>query len=128
MSSDALRSLQGERYISLETYKRDGNGVRTPVWFAPMGDSLVVVTNGNSYKVKRLKRNSTIKVAACNMTGKKLRSSFYEGTGEIISDPQTQKEALGLLDKKYGWQMKLTALLGRLSRRRRDWTVLRLNV
>ncbi len=126
MSSDVLHSLQKERYISLETYRRNGTGVKTPVWFALMDDSLVVVTNGNSYKVKRLRRNTAIKVAACNVNGKKILGPFHEGTGEIVEDSAAESSALGALKKKYGLQWRIFAMGSRLAGRRKDWLVLRL--
>ena len=126
MSSDVLRSLEKERYISLETYRRNGTGVKTPVWFAIMDHSLVVVTNGNSYKVKRLRRNSAIQVAACNASGKKLLGPLHEGTGELVADPAVEKSALSLLKKKYRLQWRVFALASRLAGRRKDWLVLRL--
>ena len=31
---DAVRQFAGAKYLSLETFRRTGIGVRTPVWFA----------------------------------------------------------------------------------------------
>ena len=39
--SDYWASLRGENYINLETFKKNGQGVKTPVWFAHQGESLV---------------------------------------------------------------------------------------
>ena len=50
--------LDKERFISLETFKKNGDGVKTPVWSAPLDGKLVVFTAGGSYKVKRLRNNS----------------------------------------------------------------------
>ncbi|MGE0321941.1 MAG: PPOX class F420-dependent oxidoreductase [Polyangiaceae bacterium] len=82
-------TLRRERYINVETFKRDGNGVKTPVWFVNVGDKLGVFTNGKSYKVKRLRRNSKVRVAACDARGGVGKSAtWYEGEGHIVSDPQ----------------------------------------
>ena len=49
--------LGRERYVNLATFRRNGSEVRTPVWVAPDGERLVVWTNVNSFKVKRLRRD-----------------------------------------------------------------------
>jgi PPOX class probable F420-dependent enzyme len=58
------------KYVSLTTFRRDGTAVSTPVWFIPENGSLLVETDGNSYKVKRIRRNDNVTVASCNATGR----------------------------------------------------------
>ena len=50
MTHPALKALEGEPYLNLETFKKDGNGVKTPVWFATVGASVYVFTDGTSFK------------------------------------------------------------------------------
>ena len=57
------------KYVSLTTFRRDGTAVSTPVWFVPENGSLLVETDGNSYKVRRIRRNDNVGVASCNATG-----------------------------------------------------------
>src|SRR5271165_3970515 len=64
--------LDSARYINLMSFKRDGAGVETPVWAAPLDGKLVVFTNRDSYKVKRIGRNPKVRVARCNARGKLL--------------------------------------------------------
>ena len=61
----AFESLADAQYVNLETFRKNGTGVQTPVWAAPNGDELVIFTNGNSYKVKRLRRNTSVRIAKC---------------------------------------------------------------
>ncbi len=58
------------KYVSLTTFRRDGTGVSTPVWFVAENGSLLVETDGDSYKVKRIRRNDSVTVAACNAMGR----------------------------------------------------------
>jgi PPOX class probable F420-dependent enzyme len=58
------------KYVSLTTFRRDGTPVATPVWFVAENGNLLVETDGNSYKVKRIRRNDNVTVAACNATGR----------------------------------------------------------
>ncbi|MFQ5353199.1 MAG: hypothetical protein ACE5D3_09040 [Candidatus Binatia bacterium] len=53
--------LDGENYLNLVTFKRDGSGVETPVWFANIGGLLYVFTAGDAYKVKRLRGDARIR-------------------------------------------------------------------
>ncbi len=103
-------------YISLATFKRDGSEVRTPVWYATSGGKMYVFTEGEAYKVKRLRKNDRIRVAACGVAGRIL-GPWHEGRGRIIEDEATEKRAYAALHAKYGWQMKIVDLLSTLAGR-----------
>ena len=53
----AIDELSKAQYVNLETFRKNGTGVQTPVWVGRDGNELVIFTNGDSYKVKRLRRN-----------------------------------------------------------------------
>ncbi len=101
--------IAAARYINLETFKKSGDGVLTPVWLAVLGDSLVVVTGSDSWKVKRLRRNPRVRVAACDVRGK-LKGEWVDGSCEILSDPEREEQARVALRTTYGWQMALADL------------------
>lgn len=113
MSTPADR-LAAETYVSLETFKKDGTGVPTPVWVAGLDGKLVVVTDGSSYKVKRLRRNGRVRVAPCDVRGK-LRGDWVEGTCVILEDPARAQAAYQALRAKYGWQFAMLDLGAKLS-------------
>ena len=117
---DALDGFRGEAYLSLETFKRDGTGVKTPVWFAEVEGRLVVFTDGTSYKVKRLRRNTKVRVAPCGVRGD-VKGPWHEGTAELVTDRAFEKKIYDALIAKYGWQMRLlnvvSTLGGRIGRR-----------
>ena len=48
----ALQSFHAQNYISIESYRRDGRAVRTPVWFAEHGEELYVYTEADSGKAE----------------------------------------------------------------------------
>jgi PPOX class probable F420-dependent enzyme len=64
-----LAQFDGQNYISLETFKKSGEGVKTPVWFVAYRDALYVYTEADSWKVKRIRNNSRVRVAVCNVRG-----------------------------------------------------------
>jgi hypothetical protein len=96
-----LEQFRKQQYLNLETFRRSGEGVKTPVWFAQDGESLYVVTMENSGKVKRIRRNGRVNVAACKMDGR-LIGSWVAAQARPVDDPQVRLLANRLLNKKYG--------------------------
>lgn len=119
----ALEDLAKSRYVNLETYRKDGTGVRTPVWVSRDGDHLVVFTNGDSYKVKRLRRNPKLRIAPCGVRGA-LKGPWHDATARLVDDPEEKKAAIRAIRDKYGWQMTLVDVGARLSGSKKNWAVL----
>ena len=57
---DKLSLFLDQKYVNLETYKKDGTPVRTPVWFMIDNDIIYVITREKTGKVKRLKNIKTL--------------------------------------------------------------------
>jgi PPOX class probable F420-dependent enzyme len=72
------------KYISVTTYKRDGTGVATPVWFVQESDRLLFQTGVASGKAKRIRRNPAVLVAACTSRGE-LRGQPVSGVAQVLS-------------------------------------------
>jgi PPOX class probable F420-dependent enzyme len=108
--------LANERYVSLETFRKDGSGVKTPVWVAPLEGRLVMMTEGTSYKVKRLRRDPRVRVAACDQRGR-VRGDWVEGTGRVLESADDARRAHQALRDKYGWQVAITDFFSRISGR-----------
>lgn len=108
MSLDVHR----ERYVSLLTFKRDGGEVATPIWFAPDADDpklLWMYTNGQSWKVKRIRNQAgRARVAACDARGK-LRGEYCEATATVYDEPGSPEfeRAFETIIDRYGWQARL---------------------
>lgn len=119
----ASAPLAAERYVSLETFRRDGRGVRTPVWVAPLEGRLVVVTGGDSHKVARLRRDPRVRLAPCDARGS-VRGPWRDGRARLIDDPAHAARAHAALRRKYGVQMRLLDALSRVSGRLRRRTFL----
>ncbi|MDP6980537.1 MAG: PPOX class F420-dependent oxidoreductase [Myxococcota bacterium] len=115
------------RYISVETFRRNGRGVKTPVWCAPCGNEIAVFTERKAGKVKRLRNNDRIRVARCDMRGK-VHGDWVEGTARIVDSKREEDHAYAALREKYGWLMMVTDLLSTLSGRIRGRAVLMLRL
>jgi PPOX class probable F420-dependent enzyme len=104
MADGQFASLQGHKYINLETFRKDGRGVRTPVWFAGepeqgAPEKLYVYSTADSGKAKRIRNNGRIRVAPCDVRGKLLRE-WIESRAEIVIG-QEAEHGMRLLNKKY---------------------------
>jgi PPOX class probable F420-dependent enzyme len=87
------------KYVSLVSFKRDGAPIATPMWFVVDGDRLLVITDAQSAKVKRIRRTPEVTVAACTPNGR-LTGEPLEAEAEIL--PVSEHEhAQQLLKRKY---------------------------
>jgi PPOX class probable F420-dependent enzyme len=79
---EALSRLEGEKVISLETYRRNGEPVRTPVWFLAENGILYVHTDDSTGKVKRIRRNPKVRVAPSHFRGKP-KAEYVDARAEM---------------------------------------------
>ena len=107
-----------ERYVSLATFRRNGKAVLTPVWLAGHDDCFYLFSESGAGKVKRIRANPAVRLAACSATGK-ITSDWIEAEARVITDAHLIDAALRALRKKYGWQMRITTFFSRLSGRYR---------
>jgi PPOX class probable F420-dependent enzyme len=101
-----MATIGDEKYISLETFKRDGTGVKTPVWCAPLDGKVVLFSAGSAYKVKRVRNNPKCRAAPCDVRGN-VRGAWVDGTARVLDDPKDVEAAHGALRKKYGFMMAM---------------------
>ncbi|MGJ3237181.1 MAG: PPOX class F420-dependent oxidoreductase [Anaerolineae bacterium] len=106
--------LADEQYISLVTYRKNGNAVATPVWFAEDQGKLYVVTQADAWKVKRIRHNSHVKFAACNVRGV-VHGEEINGMAQLhpLNTP-TADHANRLLNKKYGLMKRFFEMMWKL--------------
>jgi uncharacterized protein len=107
-----LSHLAGEKYINLETYRKNGREVRTPVWFVESSSSdgsiLYVRTSDDTGKYKRIRNNSSVRVAPCDIRGS-VKGDWVKGEARITSEEEKLK-AFKMLEKKYGIIYKMTRM------------------
>jgi PPOX class probable F420-dependent enzyme len=107
--------FEGERVISLETYRRNGQPARTPVWFLKENGILYVHTDDSTGKVKRIRRNPKVRVAPSHFRGKP-KADYVEARAELETSPGTVEKYRSQIYKKYGLQGTFTKFLQRFSR------------
>ncbi len=110
-NKDILQFLN-QKYVNLETYKRNGQAVLTPVWFVMDAETIYIRTDMNSGKVKRIKNNPNIRVTPSGPRGQ-LRGKWMEGQMKMAGSLESE-HANQLLDKKYGIQGKIIRMFNKI--------------
>ena len=117
--SDAIAQFDKAKYFSLETFRKTGVGVRTPVWFAadPTNRAegttrFYVYTLPDSGKVKRIRNNPKVRINPCTIRGD-LRGAWIEGHARICAGDETAR-GQSLLNRKYGLAKSIGDFFSRL--------------
>lgn len=58
------------KYLSITSFRTDGTGVATPVWFVQQDGEFLAETDDNTYKVKRIMRDPSVQIAPCDARGR----------------------------------------------------------
>lgn len=112
MTNDKLAQFAGQLYLNLETYRKNGQAVATPVWFVQEHDTFYVRTVANSGKVKRIRNNPRVRLMPCGMRGEP-QGAWVAGCARQ-ADAAQARHARQLFDKKYGLRKQLFELVNRL--------------
>ncbi|WP_327352289.1 PPOX class F420-dependent oxidoreductase [Streptomyces sp. NBC_01304] len=125
-----LAALGRAQYISLTTHRKNGTGVATPVWVTRDGDELYVWTKTNTWKVKRIRNNPRVVVAACDVRGRIAPGApSAEGTARLLPEsdlPRLRKLLSAKYKLKY-WLIDWPAAIVRLGKRPHTGIAIRLD-
>lgn len=98
--------FEGHKYVNLETFRRSGEGVKTPLWFAEEDGVLYARTFEKTGKAKRLRRNPKARVAPCDMRGNPF-GEWVEAEARLVEEEPEVRRANELLNEKYGLLKRL---------------------
>jgi uncharacterized protein len=104
MPSQIPAPVQGQKYISLTTFRKSGAGVATPVWFGEEDGNLYVMTRSDMGKSKRIRNNSQVTVAPCTIRGKVTGPEF--AAAARLLPPEEHARARRAINRKY-WMARL---------------------
>ena len=99
MNNNYHNSLETGKYINIQTYKKNGQAVSTPVWFISKDNKIYFRTSRKSGKFKRIKNNNNVKFALCNISGK-IKGEWHNGLAKI--DPDINRLIFARINEKYG--------------------------
>jgi PPOX class probable F420-dependent enzyme len=109
----ALKQFEKQQYLSIETFRKSGNGVKTPVWFAQDGEKLYIWTESSSGKAKRVRNNSKVNIVPSRGDGAPL-GDWIPASASYDDSSAAQQHVRELMAKKYGLMFHLFGLLGKL--------------
>ncbi|MCA9778519.1 MAG: PPOX class F420-dependent oxidoreductase [Candidatus Eremiobacteraeota bacterium] len=106
MAKKLSKILKDKKFCLLTTFKRNGEEVSSPMWFCLDGEKVYMTTRGQSWKVKRLRRNPKVKIGWSNSSGRQ-HGKLFSAIATIVEDPEERETAIRQLNKKYGLKKKL---------------------
>ncbi len=99
--NNTLKQFEKQQYLNIETFRKNGQGVKTPVWFAQNGETLHIWTDVTSGKVKRIRNNGSVRIAPSTASGEALGE--WVNAHATANDSESKvKETEALFKKKYG--------------------------
>jgi PPOX class probable F420-dependent enzyme len=111
MSEDKLSQLSEVKYINIETYRKNGLGVRTPIWFIIHQGLIYFRSDEKSGKVKRLRNNPHVKIAPCDIRGN-VKGEWFDGKIYFANSAETSI-AYSMINKKYGMKTTLIRIFNK---------------
>ena len=115
MPKTGLDQFEDQKYLSLESYRKDGRAVATPVWFAREAGVFYIYSLADAGKVKRIRNNPRVRIAPCDLRGN-LKGSWVEADARIL-DPSGSEHGHKLLNQKYGAVKRIGDFFSKLRKR-----------
>jgi uncharacterized protein len=110
MPTQVPSSIHGQKYISLKTFRKNGVGVATPVWFGESDGKLYVMTRSDMGKAKRIRNNRRVTVAPCTIRGK-VTGAETAATARILPS-EDHARARATINQKY-WMARIPLIWAR---------------
>ena len=101
VQSYTFTNLVREKNISLTTFRKTGEEVVTPMWFAESIGTIYLETGANAGKLKRISHTTRVTLAPCTFSGK-VTGSEIEGEARMLTESQEIITAKAAMSKKYG--------------------------
>jgi uncharacterized protein len=105
------QQFSNQKYLNLETYRKSGQAMPTPVWFVEDGGAYFIRTVQNAGKVKRVRNNPAVRIVPCGQRGE-VKGAWVSATASIASTAEATR-ADQLLTKKYGLLKRIFDLMQR---------------
>lgn len=103
-----IRQFNDAKYINLETLRKNGTSVSTPVWFVIENECIFVVTRSGTGKVRRVRNNPNVRIVPSGFRGEP-KGTWKDGLAKIV-DSEDSDRIIRLRNKKYGFQARLASL------------------
>ena len=102
----AMEQFRDHKYLNLETYRKSGEAMQTPLWFVEDGGVFYAQTLSNTGKVKRVRRHPRVRLVPCDRRGG-AEGEWVEGEAWIVRGAEKERRIDEMLNEKYGVARKL---------------------
>ena len=106
-----VKQFKDQEFLSIETFRKNGSGVKTTVWFALDGDILYIWTIGG--KAKRIRNNARVNIAPCKRFGN-VTGEWMAAQASVDDSAAAVRHVEILLRRKLGLVFAVLGLMDRL--------------
>jgi uncharacterized protein len=117
MSPKRLTPFAHQNYLNVETSRKTGEPVVTPVWVADEHGTFYISSLAHAGKVKRIRHHPKVRIVPCDAGGDP-KGVWVEAKARIL-DAQGAARGHTLLTQKYGWMKRIGDAFRTLRRRPR---------
>lgn len=110
-----IEQFKNQQYINLETFRKNGTGVKTPVWFAQDENTLRVWTQADAGKTKRIHRDGKVRIVPSTASGEPT-GEWIEANAVVLNTSDEINHTKTLFRQKYGMMFNMFTFLGKLRR------------
>ena len=100
MAAPTFAEIAAARYILLTTFTKDGKPEPTAIWAVPDGDRILVMTEEDAWKVKRIRNTPRVTLAICDPRGKPKSEPIDAVAG--VLDKSEAPAVIRAVNKRYG--------------------------
>jgi len=108
-----VKQFKDQEFLSIETFRKNGSGVKTTVWFAQEGDMLYIWTIRESGKAKRIRNNARVNIAPCKRFGK-VTGKWMAAQASVDDSAAAARHVETLLRRKLGFVFAVFRMMDRL--------------
>ena len=120
MADPRWAALGAQSFVSLTTFRRNGDPVSTAVWIARVGDELLVTTFVQTGKVKRIRHDARVELLPCDRRGRVFAGDPVPGRARVLTDDDARARMSTAFRRKYPLSSRLAFLVTRMSRKARE--------
>ncbi|MFN8383096.1 MAG: PPOX class F420-dependent oxidoreductase [Anaerolineales bacterium] len=117
-----LKQFEKQQYLNIETFRKSGQGVKTPVWFVQDGETLQIWTPIGAGKAKRIRNNGMVRVVPSTGSGDPT-GTWVDARAQADESTEAVKHLETLMKKKYGAMFSILGFLGRIRSKARYTTI-----
>ena len=107
-----LKQFEKQQYLNIETFRKNGQGVKTPVWFAQDGETLLIWTGAGSGKTKRILRDSKVRIVPSTASGEPV-GEWVNAKAAVESSEDKVIYTETLFKNKYGFMFRFLSWLNK---------------